>query len=334
MVKAQAISVGGIQVIGDRFNRVTSASAPGNSWTASAGTWGVTGERLYSVTDADADFITWDALLRDGYLQYTLTGTTNHDTVYRTPSLAFRIRKDYLEAIDTTTCLLVRLLGTSTLAYVDLRKNDGGTEESLATAAQTTVNGTYYVTGVEFEGTLVRVWVNGVQLLQHQLVGSDVKYLDYDSVGVRLDKAGSPATAARVDDFFAYSVHNRRSVSNWGQSGDRLTLSLSSPSSNYLYTIEGSAPLSALAADTTQGTIASDSTAALEIQTTDPAYQLLIDMARLCLFEHAAQPGNTADLETRSSYAAAAQAAQAAVDQDMRRLNLATTQPRRGFRHP
>src|SRR3990167_10081800 len=60
MEKAFRISTSGLLVSGDAFRRVASTTDPGNSLIETTGSWGVIGERLYSVSDADADLVTLD----------------------------------------------------------------------------------------------------------------------------------------------------------------------------------------------------------------------------------------------------------------------------------
>ena len=274
-----SVSAAGLLVKGDKFDRAASTTEPGPGWIETAGNWGVIGERLYSQTDADADLVTLDVEIKDGVIEYTLTGTTNHDTVYRTPALLFRIMEDYLGAIDTANCLVVRLLGTGALAYVDLRKRDGGTETSLATGTQVTVNGTYYTTRVMFSGTRIRVFVDDIELINYELLGADTKYLEGQRTGIRLDKAGSPGTDARVDNIYAYAMRDYGDVTDWRQQGTALTFT-HTPSPVHLLAVEGGAVLSALPAATDSsagaGALTSDTTAVWEILTTDPVWELLV----------------------------------------------------------
>ena len=280
----------GRQIVKDLFNRANSTTDPGPNWTAVSGdTAGVISEEFYFVTDADGDTVTKDVDLKNGFIKVTLRGTTNHETVYRIPAILFRMREDYAGAVDTTTTLVVRLIGTG--AYVasplsggrvELRKNDGGTESVLASAAHTSVNGTNYVVEVEFKGTLIEVWVDDVQLISYTLLGGDLKYLDYPQMSFRLDKAGAPATAARIDSVYAYSLDSAIEWRDWENNDDELSLKLPAygrrgPGS--LLRVEGKQVLTALTADTTAGALAADTTAVLEISATEPAYRKLVNVA-------------------------------------------------------
>ena len=267
----------------DLFDRADSATSTGDNWTATAGVWGVISERLYSVTDTDGRMLTRDPNVSDGVIQVVLRGTLNSATVYRSPAIMFRIAEDRIGAIDTNNYLLVRLLNGT----VQLRKVDGGTESSLTTATQTTTDDTDYQVRVQFIGPRIRVWVDDIELISYALTGLNLKYLTYPRVGIRWDIGGSPATAARVDDYFLFGVKEPYDWTDWMVDPDgqliRLgTLGIYNPTGILL--VEGYDVLSPLAADTTNGTLATDTATTMEIATTDPAYQTFIEQARAELY--------------------------------------------------
>lgn len=295
------------QKLKDRFDRADSATSIGGEWTVTAGTWGLTGERGYSVSDADADFITYDAELEDGMVSCIIRGTLNHATVYRVPILAFRIREDYLGAIDTTNCLLVEVRN----ALVDLRKVDDGTESSLTTAAATTSDGVDYVPRVRFEGPIVTVWLDDVEVIRYELTGLNLKYLDFPRVGVRWDKGGSPATAARIDDFRAHRIVPFSRHHNWQLSPDKQVAEFGSQdgpnlSTDHWVRFEGSAPLTLLDADTTDGTLATDSTARLELEAEGPHWDLFLEYCFAEYYKLGTDPAWNLRPETWSVYEAKA----------------------------
>ena len=299
----------------DRFDRADSTTSIGGSWVATTGVWGISSERGYSVDDADGDLITYDADAPDPFIRCTVRGTLNSGTIYRSPALVFRLAEDRTGAIPAAASrdyLLVRLLN----GVVDLRKVDAGTESSLTTATLTTSDGTDYEPQVHAEGNRVRVWVDGREYITYELQGLNLKF-DGVRVGVRWDKGGSPATAARIDNFRCYKadswaehhdwrVSHDRQVIQFGPLGKRLGLR-----ADGLVLLEGSQPLSLLASDTTWGTLASDTTAALEIATTDDAWPLFIAYCRAELYELMADPAWNGNRETIPMYQARAKAAQA-----------------------
>ncbi|GEM_PF-4885076 len=321
MRTVQQILRTGSSVVKDLFDRADSTTNPGTGWVETAGNWGVISERLYAQSDADADFLTRDVALKDGYIRATLRSDTTASH-YRCPALAFRIREDYAGTVDTTACLLVRLLN----GEVDLRKNDAGTETSLATSTQTVTEAVDYLVEILYVGSRIRVWLDGVEVISYQLLGTDLKYTQYPQVGIRWDKAGTPTVTARVDDYYAYNLAYTLPFTDWEQQADSLSIRIPAQGNKYplsgeLLLVQGMGVLTEMAADTTYDTIASDTAAVMEIQTTDPAWQKLIAHAKAILYEHASQPGNTADATERGEYREMAAAARAAL-KDTERLAM------------
>lgn len=309
MRDVRQVILGSVPALLDRFDRADSTTSIGGSWVATTDTWGITSERGYSVTDADGGLITYDADMQDGAVSAVVRGTLNSGATYRSPVLVFRLLEDRTGAIPAAASrdyLLVRMLN----AVVDLRKVDAGTESSVTTAVATTSDGVDYRLRVLFEGTRVRVFIDDVQLIDYELLGLNLKYLDGVQVGIRWDKGGAPATAARVDDYRAYHLDfgNRLLHHDWRQSADRRTMQFgaigrfSGVGIDRLLRVEGTELLTLLAADTTYGTLATDSTATLEITTTEPAYQLFVQGVRAELYEYAQDPSWNQNLETIPVY--------------------------------
>ena len=293
------------EAVRDYFDRTASATDPGSKWTASSGTWGITAESLYSPGDTDADLLLAAATpdCKNGVIQAVLRGDTT-DTASRVLSLVFRYE-------DTSNYLYVRLLN----GQVDLRKHDAGSGSSLATGTLTTTENVDYVVRVMFDGSWVDVWVDDVQYIHYELLGLNLKYLGYDesgtgtfgNVGFRLDKTGAPslaATATLARDYFCHHIVRRVGRPDWKPQGSRIDLfSLNRGwrlSEGRMLWLEGVAPLTQLAADTTFETLASDSTARLEIQTSDPAYEVLVEYAAAYVLRGTSRM--TADAEKRAEY--------------------------------
>lgn len=275
----------------------------GDDYTAVAGTWGVSSEQLYSVTDADANLLTYATGLSVGdmWLRARVKGTLNHASVYRSPALVLRYT-------DSSNYLVVRLLNGA----VALRKVDGGSESSLATGSLTTSDGVLYTLEVLAVGSRVQVWVDGVQLIDYELLGTDTRYGAFTTVGFRLDKAGSPATAARWDDWRVHGVGEVRPVPDWEQDAYRRTWTVGAQAwtppltTGHLFWLDGTAPLSGFTEDTTPGTLDSDSTAKLEIETGTPEWELLLHYAAGAAYGAMAQPNSGSAAADRAEYAAAA----------------------------
>ena len=340
----------------DHFARANSATDPGTGWTATAGTWGVTSERLYSVTDADADHLTHnpdEPELWDGLIEVIVRGTLANASTYRVPVPTFRIFEDRNGDIDTNNYLSVRLraTGTNSGGAVDLRKMDAGTETSLTEVALTTSNGVDYLVRILFVGNRIRVWVDDVEVITYELQGLNLKYAHQGKrVGIRWDVGGSPATAARVDDYRSHRIVPFMEIRDWEELGDGRTIripaqgrfsgmrgrSMARPATDSLnerwLRFIGTSPLTLMATDTTNGTLASYTTAVLEIATTDPAWQLLLAQSLVELYDYVMQFGYEGNEEDLNKLAQAA--AKAANDlQGLKRSNSMVL-PSPSFRRP
>ena len=293
----------------DYFDRTASTTDPGSKWTASSGTWGVTAESLYSPGDTDADLLlaATNPQVHNGVLQFVVRGDTT--------ASHFRVLSGLFRYEDTSNYLLVRVVN----GQVDFRKMAGGTESSLATGTLTTTEDVDYVVRVMFDGSWVDVWVDDVQYIHHELLGTDLKYLGYDesgtgtfgNAGFRLDKTGSPslaATATLVRDYFLHTIVTRVERGDWTRSYDGRMITLNTFNRGHtvqegrMLWLEGLAPLTQLAADTTFETLSSDSTPTLEIQTTDDAYEILVEYAAYYVLRAAGRLGNTNDDQQRKEY--------------------------------
>ena len=326
----------GTQTVKDLFDRVDSTTTPGGSWLESSGAWGISSERLYSVDDADGDFTTLDIDLKDGFIRTILRADTTASN-NRCAAPAFRIREDYLGAVDLTNCLRVRLLNGA----VDLVKRDAGSDTTIATSTQTVTDSIDYQIEILWAGSRIRVWFDGIEIISYELLGTDLKYLDYPRAGIRLEKTGTPGAAARVDSFYAYSLDSTHIAVDYEAQADSLMIRIPGIGMHLIgdgrYTdttvlwLQGQGRLTEMAADSTFEAIASDTTAVLEITATDPGLQLFLDEARYLLYEHAAQPGNTADSEERAEYAQQAELARAARASSMK---LEMPQPAAHFNFP
>ena len=104
--------------------------------------------------------------------------------------------------------------------------------------------------------------------------------------GFRWDMAGAPATAARIDDVYAFEAWAPFEWPDWEQARDSQSLripAISSAAPTGSLLIEGSEQLTLLAADNTESLV-NDGTTVLEIATTDPAYQTFIQAAAVELY--------------------------------------------------
>lgn len=293
------------RLVKDRFDRADSTTDPGAGWNEATGNWGVSSEEFYSVDDANGDLAIRDDDMPNGLIQAIVRGTMADASTYRTPAIVFRCSEDRngdVPAAASRSYLVVRLKETATNAAgaVDLRKVDGGTETSLAEASVATLDATRYLLRVEFQGRTVRVWVDDVMLIDYELTGLNEVYTSYGRFGLRWDTAGAPATAARVNDFQAWSLGGLRELDDWQQDADRIGLrspaaGLVGPHSTSLLQLEGRALLTAPTDDTTFETLDTDTTDRMEISTSEPTWALFLTYAAHALYEQARQASLTED---------------------------------------
>lgn len=265
----------------DDFTRADSTTTAGSDYSAVAGTFGITSNRLYSVTAAVDDKLvrTTDPKLQDLYIEADSTGTLKSTTDRVHDAIMLRY-------IDSSNFLYVDFYN-DTLRIV---KQDGGSATALTTATFVFTNGTYYRTGVLAVGRRILVWLNNVLYLDYSLSAANAaKFVVPGNYGIYVNAAGSPATASRVDNYHVFQVTPDYEWTDWKQSSDLLSIELPAfdtgrPSG--LLRIEGMAPLTLLTADNVTS-LASDDAATggvVEIATTDAAYQTVLSQARAELF--------------------------------------------------
>lgn len=297
-LRALRVDIHGTEEVDDEFNRANSSGGPGGDWTAGVGTWGISSNKLYSVSDADLDVVVQSSnpYLYNGWMQAVVEGTMESATDFRTPSLVFR----YLDATNFLTVGLVTV--GSTESVILTRLNNGSAPASpIASAAVALTNGSQYEVTVRWVGQKVEVWVDGVQYLDVTLSETERKYENGGNVGMYLAKAGSPGTNARVDRFRAHQVTDTMSVPLWSYEKPILRLERGyNPS--YLLHAEGEAPFTQPALDTTDGQLTSDSTSVIECSITDPTWELIMLYAEAALYDIAAHPGNMPSEQERAKY--------------------------------
>ena len=310
----------GARVYYDTFVRANSTTTPGTSssghtYTISAGdTFGISSNLLYSESDTTGDLCIVDVNETDGSLEADLLGdlTPAAGTDYRTPDLVFRYN-------DSSNFLAVQLLN----GVVDLYKVDGGTTTSLATATQTTSDNVYYKTRVEFIGTRIKVFVDEVEVLNHELIGPNYKYVGddaiddtYDQVGFRLQRAGTPTTNARWRRASFRKVGSVAERTDWKLAPDKRTVLFGQNSTGHqgfsdgrALIFEGYSYLTALADDATFGTLTSDGTSTVELTLATRETDLLVAYARYFLYKRLSSPFLTRYMEAQDKFAQLAQEA-------------------------
>lgn len=186
----------GSQNVTDSFTRADSASSlsktdNGRYWLPSAGTFGISSNKAYnpSATNNDQTFF-WLPELNDGTIQYKATPSVSGAN-YNTPCLLFRRQ-------DTDNLLRVTL----TDSLIRLDKRDAATPATLASTAQTFTNNTEYTICIVMAGINIKIYVNGTQKINYDLVSTEYKYLgpSYSGIGLVAVISGAVTNVTRWDD--------------------------------------------------------------------------------------------------------------------------------------
>lgn len=262
-----------------------------SGWTNVSGSGQVSSGRFsfVAVTNANLVVQSSDPLLPDGYVEFLSSGDVDAD---------YDILGGVFRYINSTNFLVVRFTDADKIGVYR-----EGTGTAISDASFTTVSGTQYKTAVRFVGSHIEVWVNDVQRLDFNLTAADAKYLAGTNVGIYEAVSGSPNTLASLDDFRAHSISNELGVSQWAY--EKPTLSLESYyGDNRLLHVDGLAPFSQPAIDTTDGQLTSDTTAVLEcaVDSNDISWELLMNYAVAFLYRIAAFPGNMPSEQERQKY--------------------------------
>lgn len=283
--KVHRVSVGGVLTLEDLFNRDASASDPGSLWSADVGTFGVTSEGLYPVSDTHNDLISARSTpkAQNGVLELVWRGDITN-AAGRVFDIIFRMD-------DASNFLYLRIYND----LFDLRKRDAGSESSLKTAALTLTENRDYFVQLQFSGTNIRLVVDGNEQFSYELTGQNLKFTGahdeagtFGNIGFRLVKDASPslaATATRISHVRLYNLDTTwLTHHDWDQGYDGRTLEFGRRGQHNgltgsLLMVEGTAPLTTLDADTTFNALATDTTALVEIEAADPARELLAKAA-------------------------------------------------------
>jgi hypothetical protein len=159
-------------------------------WNALIGSWGVSGGRVYSISDNSMDLVAKET----GASNYLITCTTNGHIAelnnQRFLNIIFRLN-------DSTNYLMTRITGGNLHLYKCLN----GTLYLLTQTTASNENGRDYVFNVRCKDNDIRVYVDGVQQLQYTLSGGDTVFAGYTKVGLRLTKSGTPTFPANADNY-------------------------------------------------------------------------------------------------------------------------------------
>jgi lysophospholipase L1-like esterase len=185
----------------DTYDRANSATTLGSSWTAVAGTFGISSNEGYCVSDANGDMaINSTALTANDFIvtcdmKGDVTDGTN--TNVRKPSIVVRY-------VDANNYWYVNFFSNQFV----LCKYESGTVTVLATSTSDTfANNTYYNIKVKCIGSTFYIAVNYLWRAAYTMTGAEnTKYGNSKLVGKRLSKSGTPSVAARWDNYKVESI--------------------------------------------------------------------------------------------------------------------------------
>jgi hypothetical protein len=157
-------------IVRDTFTRADSAitlgsAETGQAWSALAGTWGISSNKAYLVTDTGQAVAVLDAGVAD--YTYTIDLTTSPTASRVDCGIVFR-------ATDNNNYLLLalnKIVGANT---IKLWKNSGGAFGALQTVdpAELAENTLYAVRAV-LNGNSIVIQLNGVEKINYTLAGAD-----------------------------------------------------------------------------------------------------------------------------------------------------------------
>jgi hypothetical protein len=173
------------------------AADAGGSWKAVNGTWGISSNEAYSVSDAPGNIAVFPTVGTGNYIvSYAMKGDIDSRTNSRRPALLFRY-------VDSSNFMFAYLEE----GRVVIGKSDGGTTSDLVSYPHLTVDNTWYNFKVICKDNIVKLSVNGVWVASYILEPAEYKkYGSGGQVGMRLSKSGSPSVAARWNNFIVEPV--------------------------------------------------------------------------------------------------------------------------------
>jgi hypothetical protein len=183
----------------DTYTRADSASTigaieTGNPYSILQGTFGIAGNKGYSVSDANLDRIFTTTGHNDGTFALTLNGQCAGATNVRIPYPIFRA----FSVNGVTYYLYVQLYNGT----VYLSKFDPNGVKVIASAAVATPDSTNLAVIVTYNGPLISVSVGGSTVLSYTLSIDESPYYANAAatqIGIGWLKLGSPSTAATFD---------------------------------------------------------------------------------------------------------------------------------------
>lgn len=182
----------------DSFDRSDSSttlgtSTSGHTWTAVTGTWGISSNEAYSVSDTDGDMAVLPALSVNDYIVSCSMKGDPWGVNYRKAYIVFK----YIDATNFW-------VASTTDNALQLDKVDAGTKTTVGLYGfgANVPDDTYFSVKAACVGNQINVYVDGTLRITYTMTtGENTKYGTAKIVGIRMLKAASPTFNARWNDF-------------------------------------------------------------------------------------------------------------------------------------
>lgn len=173
----------------DRANSLTTLSSP---WTAVQGTWGISANEAYCVSDTHNDRAVVPGVGSANYVvKCNIKGSIIDDANASRPCLLIRY-------LDNPNFITAHLIGDS----LAIQKSEGGTVSTLASVIVNPLNDTYYELKAECSGGTIKIYLDGVLTVTHNLsAGDQTLFGATQQVGIRLRRSGVPSSQAKWNNF-------------------------------------------------------------------------------------------------------------------------------------
>jgi parallel beta-helix repeat protein len=184
----------------DLFDRADSATTLGSmnlggAWSVAQGTWGISSNKAYSVTDVDGDTALIPALATaDMDISCIMSGEMGSFTTYRLPQLVGRW-------VDSSNYIRAYIMGN----WVTLEMKFNGANVDMGPSGgvpNVTVNGQDYTFRLVCTGNNVKLYLDGVLKCDYNMTADQItKFSASKIAGIRIGKGGAPTLPARFNNF-------------------------------------------------------------------------------------------------------------------------------------
>lgn len=196
-VTVKTIGTSGAALFSDNFNRANSnttlgTSTSGQAWIPAVGTWGISGNTAYNVSDISNDVAIIPSINTGNYtVSCDVLGAFG--SVQHLPQIVFRY-------VDSDNYLVAFI--SPSITY--LGKREFGSNDVIAGGSPLIPSdNTWYNLKVVANGADIQIYLNNILAVSHTLTGSNLtKFNNTGTTGIKLIRsAGTPTFTARWDNF-------------------------------------------------------------------------------------------------------------------------------------